>query len=83
MPLIPLALNAADSSIADYWVLVIAACTYLILADHKIWSNWIQEHKYTIWILPWLLSILWAVLGLTLVGYGNIGACTYIIPLCF
>jgi hypothetical protein len=65
----------ADFSIADYWVLTIAGCTYLILADHKYQSTWIQDHKYIIWLLPWVLSILWAVLGLVIVGYGDIGAC--------
>jgi len=67
--------RAADSSVADYWVFVIAVCTYFILADHKVLSNWIQDHKYIIWLLPWLFSVLWAILGLTLVGYGDIGAC--------
>lgn len=67
---------SADPSIADYWVFAIAVCTYLILADHKKWSNWIQDRKYIVWILPWLFSLLWALLGLTLVGYGDIGACT-------
>jgi hypothetical protein len=59
---------------ADYWVLAIAAATYLILANHKHQSNWIQDHSYVIWILPWLLSFLWAIIGLAVVGYGDIGA---------
>jgi hypothetical protein len=35
-----------------------------------------QEHAYIMWLLPWALSLTWAVLGLVLVGYYNIGACT-------
>ncbi|KAH8598474.1 G protein-coupled glucose receptor regulating Gpa2-domain-containing protein [Bisporella sp. PMI_857] len=58
----------------DYWVLAIAVCTYLILSDHKRQSTWIQEHRIVIWLLPWFFSILWAALGLGIVGYGDIGA---------
>lgn len=66
-----------DFFIADYWILTIAVCTYLILADHKHQSSWIQDHRIIIWILPWLLSILWAAIGLAVVGYGDIGACKF------
>jgi hypothetical protein len=59
----------------DYWVLMIALCTYLILANHKHQSTWVQDHSYIIWGLPWFLSILWAAIGLGVVGYGDIGAC--------
>ncbi|KAH7364191.1 G protein-coupled glucose receptor regulating Gpa2-domain-containing protein [Rhexocercosporidium sp. MPI-PUGE-AT-0058] len=58
----------------DYWVLSIATCTYLILASHKTQSSWVQDHKLVIWIIPWFLSLLWAAIGLAVVGYGNIGA---------
>ncbi|KAG4413674.1 hypothetical protein IFR04_013178 [Cadophora malorum] len=58
----------------DYWVLGIATCTYLILASHKTQSSWVQEHKLVIWVIPWFLSLLWAAIGLAVVGYGNIGA---------
>ena len=60
---------------ADYWVLVIAVCTFLILANYKHMSTWVQEHKIILWSLPWGLSALWAVLGLVLAGYNDIGAC--------
>ncbi|KFZ08419.1 hypothetical protein V502_09380 [Pseudogymnoascus sp. VKM F-4520 (FW-2644)] len=55
-------------SAADYWVLTIAVYTYLILANHKHLSTWVQDHKLTIWVLPWLLSTLWATIGLAVVG---------------
>ncbi|KUJ22374.1 uncharacterized protein LY89DRAFT_728527 [Mollisia scopiformis] len=58
----------------DYWVLTIAICTYLILTNHKHQSSWIQEHRVVVWLLPWVLSLLWAVIGLAVVGYGDIGA---------
>ncbi|KAL2815862.1 G protein-coupled glucose receptor regulating Gpa2-domain-containing protein [Aspergillus cavernicola] len=58
----------------DYWILIIAVCTYLILMDHTSAASWIQEYRILLWCLPWLLSTLWATLGLLLVGYGNIGA---------
>ncbi|KAH6675579.1 G protein-coupled glucose receptor regulating Gpa2-domain-containing protein [Halenospora varia] len=58
----------------DYWVLTIAVCTYLILANHKHQSSWIQEHRIVIWAFPWFLSTLWAAIGLAVVGYGDIGA---------
>ncbi|KAG4430336.1 hypothetical protein IFR05_014189 [Cadophora sp. M221] len=59
---------------ADYWVLSIAICTYLILASHKTQSSWVQDHKLVVWVVPWFLSLLWAAIGLAVVGYGNIGA---------
>jgi hypothetical protein len=65
----------ADFPRADYWVLMIAVCTYLILANHRHQSSWIQDHKAVVWGLPWFLSILWAAIGLGMVGYGDIGAC--------
>ena len=59
----------------DYWVLTIAICTYFILADYKIASSWVQDHRWLLFGLPWLLSTLWASIGLGVAGYGNIGAC--------
>ena len=64
----------ADISIADYWVLTIAVCTFIILDGHQAKSGWIQDHRIVVWIFPWLLSLLWAALGLALVGYVDIGA---------
>ncbi|KAG9238638.1 G protein-coupled glucose receptor regulating Gpa2-domain-containing protein [Amylocarpus encephaloides] len=58
----------------DYWVLTIAICTYLILADHKRESTWAQDHRIVMWVLPWVISIVIGTLGLVLVGYGDIGA---------
>lgn len=58
----------------DYWVLMIAICTFLILANYKHQSSWIQEHRIVLWCLPWGFSTLWAALGLGIAGYGNIGA---------
>ncbi|KAF2256060.1 hypothetical protein BU26DRAFT_573909 [Trematosphaeria pertusa] len=58
----------------DYWVLLIAVCTFLILANHKHMSSWIQEHRLVLWCLPWGFSALWAAIGLGLDGYSDIGA---------
>lgn len=63
-----------NNHLADYWVFAIATCTYLILANHKHQSSWIQDHRSIIWVLPWVLSVLWAIIGLAVVGYGDIGA---------
>jgi hypothetical protein len=49
---------ASDIFTADYWVLTIAICTYLILANHKHRSNWIQDHRIVVSIFPWFLSVL-------------------------
>ncbi|GKT63604.1 G-protein coupled receptor 1 [Colletotrichum tofieldiae] len=59
----------------DYWVLTIAVCTYFILAGHKAQSTWVQNHELVVWALPWFFSVLWASVGLGVVGYGDIGAC--------
>lgn len=59
----------------DYWVLLIAICTYLLLADKKHASTWLEDHRLVIWIVPWSLATITAALGLGLIGYGNIGAC--------
>ncbi|TLD27551.1 G protein-coupled glucose receptor regulating Gpa2-domain-containing protein [Venturia nashicola] len=58
----------------DYWVLMIAVCTFSMLSDCKAQSKWIKSHRWVIWGLPWGLSVLWATIGLMLSGYGNIGA---------
>ncbi|KAH8665442.1 hypothetical protein BGZ61DRAFT_561539 [Ilyonectria robusta] len=58
----------------DYWVLTISICTYLILADHKHLTSWVQDHEKVLFLIPWMLSLLWAGLGLWLAGYGDIGA---------
>jgi hypothetical protein len=66
---------ASDISVADYWVFIIATYTFLVLADYKHNSSRIEEHRIVLWILPWFFSILWASIGLGVVGYGDIGAC--------
>jgi hypothetical protein len=70
----PLHGSFADPSTADYWVFTIAVYTYLILANYKHQSNWVQDHNLIIWVIPWFLSTLWASIGLAVVGYGNNGA---------
>ncbi|SPB45072.1 unnamed protein product [Aspergillus niger] len=59
--------------LADYWILSIAICTYLILMDYAHAASWVQSHRAAIWCMAWGLSILWAVLGLVVVGYGYAG----------
>jgi hypothetical protein len=59
----------------DYWVLTIALCTYFILAGHKRTADWVEDHKWVVYSVPWLLSCTWAAVGLGVAGYGNIGAC--------
>ncbi|KAL4916042.1 hypothetical protein BDW62DRAFT_203047 [Aspergillus aurantiobrunneus] len=51
----------------DYWILLIAVCTYLILMDHAA-AAWIQDYRVALWCVPWVLPTLWAALGLGLVG---------------
>ncbi|KAM7214705.1 hypothetical protein V8F06_009870 [Rhypophila decipiens] len=58
----------------DYWVFIIAIYTYFVLTDQKRCSNWIQAHPFVPWVLPWVLSALWAAVGLGVTGYGDIGA---------
>ncbi|GLA00008.1 hypothetical protein AnigIFM60653_007075 [Aspergillus niger] len=59
--------------LADYWILSIAICTYLILMDYAHAASWVQNHRAVIWCMAWGLSILWGVLGLVVVGYGYAG----------
>ncbi|KAF6524911.1 hypothetical protein HZS61_010706 [Fusarium oxysporum f. sp. conglutinans] len=58
----------------DYWVLTIAMCTYVILAGYKSLSSWVQDQRIFLSCVPWVLSLLWAGIGLKLAGYGDIGA---------
>ncbi|KAJ4353417.1 uncharacterized protein N0V89_005146 [Didymosphaeria variabile] len=58
----------------DYWVMTIAICTFLILANYKHQVTWMQKHRILLWCLPWGFSILWAALGVGLDGYSDIGA---------
>lgn len=69
--------DMTNHEIADYWVLVIAVCTFFMLADFTTQSEWIQSHRWFIWALPCGLSALWAAVGLGVAGYGNIGACKF------
>ncbi|KAK0613574.1 hypothetical protein B0T14DRAFT_281781 [Immersiella caudata] len=57
----------------DYWVLLIALYTFVVLTDRKKWSAWLHEHSWLPWVVPWVLSVLWASIGLGVVGYGDIG----------
>lgn len=66
--------------LADYWVLAIAICTYMILSGRRAQSAWLHDHKVVIWALTWLPSLLWATLGLMIVGYSDIGACKSLTP---
>lgn len=59
----------------DYWVLVIAICTFLMLADFDQLSQRIQRFRLILYIAPWFFASLWAGIGLGVAGYGNIGAC--------
>lgn len=65
----------ANCLVADYWVLSIAVCTFIMVDDKKSVSQWLQNNKLIVWAVPWFLSLLWATLGLVLAGYGDIGAC--------
>ncbi|ATY67085.1 Glucose receptor Git3 [Cordyceps militaris] len=47
----------------DYWVLSIAVCTFVMVDDRKAVSRWIQNNKVVVWMIPWVLSLLWATLG--------------------
>ncbi|KAL8328590.1 hypothetical protein RB597_004388 [Gaeumannomyces tritici] len=59
----------------DYWVLLIAIYTYIILTDIPHASAWIQSHQVAIMSLPWLLSLVWAWIGLQVSGgYQSIGS---------
>ena len=63
-----------DIILADYWIFIIAICTYLLLTDNKTQSAWIQDHRVILWALPWFFSLLCGGLGLGLIGYGYNGA---------
>lgn len=60
---------------SDYWVLTIAGFTFIVLASHRRAADWMQDHGWLVAVVPWVLSIIWAFIGLVVVGYGNIGAC--------
>jgi hypothetical protein len=68
--------------IADYWILIIAVCTFLLVGDYQKGSDWVQKHRLLLWCLPWGVSGLWAAIGLGVIGYGDIGACKYYLSHC-
>lgn len=51
-----------------------------MLNDKTSVSQWFQKNRAVVWAVPWVLSLLWATLGLALAGYGDIGACRF--PFC-
>jgi hypothetical protein len=63
-----------DLFLADYWIFIIAICTYLLLTNNKKQSTWTQDHRIILWALPWFFSLLCGGLGLGLIGYGYTGA---------
>ncbi|KLU89282.1 hypothetical protein MAPG_08256 [Magnaporthiopsis poae ATCC 64411] len=59
----------------DYWVLLIAICTFILLTGSPIAGAWIQSHQIFLMPLPWLMSVIWAWLGLQVSGgYQSIGS---------
>lgn len=60
---------------ADYWVLSIAICTFFLIADRRRPAKWVQDHRPVVFAIPWIVSATWAILGLCLKAYDNIGAC--------
>ncbi|KAK6334847.1 hypothetical protein TWF718_010292 [Orbilia javanica] len=57
----------------DWWILVIAIATYIILGNFKTQSQFIQTHVWIPWVGPWFLSILIALVCHVVLGYGYIG----------
>jgi hypothetical protein len=55
--------------------MIIAICTFFLLADYQHQVRWVQGHRILLWSVPWLLPILWAALGAGIDGYNNTGAC--------
>jgi G protein-coupled glucose receptor regulating Gpa2 len=59
----------------DYWIFTIAICTYFMVGGHQKASKWVQSHRAIIFALPPGVSLIWALIGLGLKAYDNIGAC--------
>ncbi|KAK6340729.1 hypothetical protein TWF696_009053 [Orbilia brochopaga] len=57
----------------DYWILIIAIATYILLGSMKNASHFIQRHAWLPWLPPWILSIGIAVVCEETIGYGYIG----------
>ncbi|KAK6510817.1 hypothetical protein TWF506_009912 [Arthrobotrys conoides] len=57
----------------DWWILVIAIATYIILGNFKTQSQFIQTHVWIPWVGPWVLSIIIAAICHAVLGYGYIG----------
>ncbi|KAF3130718.1 hypothetical protein TWF594_010242 [Orbilia oligospora] len=57
----------------DWWILVIAIATYIILGNFKTQSQYIQTHVWIPWVGPWVLSIIIAAICHGVLGYGYIG----------
>ncbi|KAF3231696.1 hypothetical protein TWF192_011406 [Orbilia oligospora] len=57
----------------DWWILVIAIATYIILGNFKTQSQFIQTHVWIPWVGPWVLSIIIAAICHGVLGYGYIG----------
>jgi hypothetical protein len=59
---------------ADYWILIIAVCTFFLLADHQVASEWITHRPWVVWVVAWIFPIIWASLALGIAGYTSSGA---------
>ncbi|KAF3942021.1 hypothetical protein ABW19_dt0200045 [Dactylella cylindrospora] len=58
----------------DYWILIIAIATYIILGNFKGASHFIQTNAWLPWVPPWIISVVMAIVCQEILGYGYIGA---------
>ena|ERR1700753_3999696 len=65
----------------DYWILTIAICTYFTVGGYQKASKWVQSHRIIVFAMPPGVSIIWALIGLGLKAYDNIGGCELRAPL--
>ncbi|KAF3924717.1 hypothetical protein AA313_de0207808 [Arthrobotrys entomopaga] len=62
----------------DWWILIIAIATFIILGNYKAASQYIQSNVWMPWLPPWIMSILIAVICQVVLGYGYIGGWCWI-----
>ncbi|KAK6529033.1 hypothetical protein TWF694_004253 [Orbilia ellipsospora] len=62
----------------DWWILVIAIATYIILGNFKAASQYIQSNIWIPWLPPWIMSIIIALVCQLALGYGYIGGWCWI-----
>ncbi|KAI6380798.1 hypothetical protein MCOR25_001472 [Pyricularia grisea] len=63
---------------SDYWILMIAIYTFIIVTGQNQTAAWIDNHQIIVLAIPWAISVTSASVSLTISSYNDIGSWCWI-----